>query len=225
MARKNGIDVVLHERDREIFRFVGEHETATFDQIRQKFWPGSTSPKTARDRLTLVYMEGFIMRYPYIFSPTGRSIRRYSITRRAATLLEGVTTARLYVGKLIDREVEAALKGVAARLELERRGYDVVGWISERELGRAQHRAIEAARMNGRLAMADAVSDGQALIRDGETGAIRAIDVEIDGQYWGRMLDEKVAAFADRPVFWVCPASRVVRVTAAATPNITVINL
>ena len=118
--------------------------------------------------------------------------------------LEPGTTERLYTGTLIPREVEGAIKGVDARLELERRGYRVQGWISERELQRAQHATIAAARREGRPATAAAISDGQAIIADGKTGEISPIDVEIDGQYYGKMLRQKVQGFGGRPVFWVC---------------------
>ena len=210
---------VIQDRDREIFRFLGEHETATFAQVRQKFWAASVTDKTAHDRLDKLRKEGYIVRHTYTTTTNGRTTTRYSITRKALRELEPATTERLYTGKLIDREVEQAIKGVEARLELERRGYQVTGWISERQLQRAQHVAIAHARRAGRPATAAAISDGQAIIADSKTGEIATIDVEIDGQYYGKMLCQKVQGFAGRPVFWACPPRRAALVRRAASPE------
>ena len=42
MRAKAARRFVIQDRDREIFRFLGEHETATFAQVRQKFWAASS---------------------------------------------------------------------------------------------------------------------------------------------------------------------------------------
>ena len=60
MATKSARRFVVQDRDREIFRFVGEHETATFTQVRQKFWAGSVTDKTAHDRLDKLRKEGYL---------------------------------------------------------------------------------------------------------------------------------------------------------------------
>ena len=225
MATKSARRFVVQDRDREIFRFVGEHETATFTQVRQKFWAGSVTDKTAHDRLDKLRREGYVMRHDYTISATGRTTTRYSLTRKAVRELEPATTAHLYTGTLIAREVEQAIKGVEARLELERRGYRVEGWISERELQRAQHAAIAQARREGKPATAEPISDGQAIIADPTTGEVTSVDVEIDGQYWGRMLREKMHGFTGRPLFWVCSPARAERVSRAASPNVKVITV
>ena len=225
MATKGVRRFVIQERDRDIFRFVGEHETATFGQVRRKFWAGSVTDKTAHDRLDKLRKEGYIVRHDYTASANGRTTSRYSLSRKALGECDPAIQDRLYTGKLIAREVEGAIKGVEARLELERRGYAVQGWISERQLQRAQHAAIAQARREGRPATAAPISDGQAIIADKTTGEISTIDVEIDGQYYGAMLRQKVAGFTGRSLFWACKPTRADVVQRAASPNIKVITI
>jgi hypothetical protein len=58
-------------------------------------------------------------------------------------------------------------------------------------------------------------------------GAITTLDVEIDGQYYGRMLRQKVAQYGQsgRPTLWVCTANRAATVQRATLmyPNIRVL--
>lgn len=72
------------------------------------------------------------------------------------------------------------------------------------------------------------IADARAIVQTAD-GAIQEIDIEIDGQYYGKMLQAKAASLccSSRPVVWACSTSRVAIVTRAVQdyPNITVMEL
>lgn len=73
------------------------------------------------------------------------------------------------------------------------------------------------------------IADARAVIQNRD-GAVQEIDIEIDGQYYGKMLEEKAASLgrSSRPVLWACSSpGRVASVTRAVQgyPNITVMQL
>lgn len=72
------------------------------------------------------------------------------------------------------------------------------------------------------------IADARVIVQMME-GAIQEIDIEIDGQYYGKMLQEKAASLgcSSRPVIWACSSGRVATVTRAVQgyPNITVMEL
>ena len=216
--------VIIQDRDRQIFRFVGEHETATFEQIKAKFWPSSANDETAKQRLDKLRRAGYIARHDYQ-PDVLHATSRYTITKKVLRETASENASRMYTGKLIEREITQAIKSVEARLELERRGYTVEGWISERQLQREQQAQIAQARKNGHHhPTAPAISDGQAVILNPD-GKVVCADVEIDGQYWGRMLTKKINGFAGRHVFWACTPERAERVQQAAGDNIKVVTV
>lgn len=210
--------LVITKRDRELFRFLGEHETATFDQIRQKFWPNSVTKQTAQDRLDKLRRDGLIQKFDYLPNDSSqKKLVRYQIKRAALQYLDAETASRLYTKPLQDHEVPQVIATVQARLELERQGYDVQGWISERELRREQHQDIANSQSY------DTIADGQVIVIDPSTGEVTRVDVEIDGQYYGKMLKKKLDCFSGREVIWATTPNRISYISKKVNQNIKVI--
>jgi hypothetical protein len=216
--------IILQERDWQLFIFLGQHETATFAQLKERFWPESWSSDTARDRLHKLRQAGFITCLDYRSTPQS-AISRYQITKLALKELPAEESSNLFTEEMLDREVEQAIKGVQTRLALEKLGYRVVGWISERQLAGQQQQGISRARSREESLSANSIADGVALIKNPGNGEVVKIEVEIMGQYGNRMIREKVAAFKGRPVFWAATSSQAGRVKQFLAPGMQLLEI
>ena len=100
-------------------------------------------------------------------------------------------------------------------------------WRGEREIRSAFRHAQNVATAGGLPAPRWEIADAQAVWTDA-AGQPHVLDVEIDGQYYGQMLQKKLARFgrSGRPTLWICDsARRAANVTraAAAWPTIRVL--
>jgi hypothetical protein len=104
-------------------------------------------------------------------------------------------------------------------------GAILVAWRSEHEL-RSEQRYWWQNPTAGRWSSTDEIPDGQAVLCAAD-GSLEYVDIEIDGQYFGRMLRQKAEYYGQRgcPTIWVCRAARVPIVQRATQmyPNIRVL--
>lgn len=247
---------VLTERDRDLLLFVGTQEVTSLEQLARRFWPEARL-STAQDRLTqLVRSEYLRSKRCYTRNAQKAGELVYSLTRKAVPLFSIAEQARLHVGLPPSNDIEHRLLANEVRLRLEEQLYAdggrLIGWHSERELradcGREVARRVRVtANMPAAkdLSTVNAhgagfkpgivgrkqldIADARAVIQSCD-GTIQEIDIEIDGQYYGRMLQEKAESLGrgSRPVLWACSGpGRVATVTRVVLgfPNITVMQL
>jgi hypothetical protein len=195
-------DVAITQRDRNLFNLLIQHETATEDQLFRKFWVNSVTKQTCRDRLNKLRAAGYLEVYfDYQPNPQRKPSRRYQVKGTVQQVIDSEHSSRLHRGLITEEEIIQAIDGVEARLVLEKQGHKVVEWINERELKSKQRRGI----VIGEIGKGESeISDGLAVIEDQATGKISYLEVELDsGNYYGKMLREKMAKFEGRNVAWI----------------------
>jgi hypothetical protein len=92
-----------------------------------------------------------------------------------------------------------------ALLKLEQewagQGKTIVNWKHEREIKSAlrhqQNDGVDTSQVE--------VGDAQAIVRDQTTGEIYDVEIEVDGEYYGKMIKNKIDRFAasNKPTIWV----------------------
>ena len=209
----------MENADRERIEFIGQHETATLKNVADKFYKGDI--EAARHRMDKLARVGLVAKHEERADPQHQHETRYQLKKAALRELDPERAERCYVGPISERGVQEALKGIRARLKLEAQGVIIKEWVSGRNLTRDQTTDF---RRNG---WSKRISDGQAIIVDPATGKTTAKDIEVDGQYHGKMLDSKMRGFEGREVIWACEPNRVARVSRAAAdyPNVTVMSI
>jgi DNA-binding PadR family transcriptional regulator len=228
---------VVTERDQALMRFIGEGGVATLDQLHRRHWPNA-QVQTARDRLSQLEKAGWIKSQPVSAGGRGNEIA-FTITKKGAALFPKSEAERFYIGLPSQGELKQQLTGQDARIQLERqlaeRGERLLYWKNEREIRSEFYR--EQAAYNKKYGYAhnkqhwgkpsiDDIADAQATIIDRD-GNEHTISIEIDGQYYGKMLDKKIAAFAkyggggsgSTHNLWVTTSNRAGRVGAALSAH------
>ena len=226
---------ILTERDRQILQFVGQGGVARLDQLRRRHWPDAQE-QTAHDRLDQLVKAGWLESQYCDQARDYNSGLVFTLTDKGAAHFTAAERKRFIIGLPTDREIHQQLVGQDTRLVLEQRlaerGQRLLQWKSERELrsefysdqarynrkhGRAWN--TPAPRYTGRP-RADDLYDAQALI-EGSDGQERQLGIEIDGQYYGKMLAAKIASFTarpDQPIIWATTsrlrAERIAQATA-----------
>jgi hypothetical protein len=230
------------ERDREVVRFIGWGGVASLAQLHAKFWL-VRQLSTCRSRLLQLEKVGWLeSRYSDVLKPTCPQLI-FSITPKAAANFSADEHSRMLVGLPASHELKQQLIAQTARLRLEQdlaeQGQRVVEWLNEHDLRReyatiappgqsrqtsaVNYHQIGAAHSEGIHSLVAEIADARAIIVD-RAGRHSAIDIEIDGYYYGRMLDEKLAGLerSPRPVIYVTWQSRADHLKAAlqAYPNL-----
>ncbi len=228
---------VVTERDQELMRFIGQGGVATLDQLHRRHWPNA-QVQTARDRLSQLEKAGWIRAQPVSAGGQGNEIA-FTLTRKGAALFPKSEAERFYIGLPSVSELKQQLRGQDARIQLERylvqRGERLLYWKSEREIRSEFYRELFAYNKKYGYAFnkkhwdrpsVDDIADAQATVIDTE-GNERIINIEIDGQYYGKMLDKKIEAFAkygggsssSAQSMWVTTPNRAERVGAALSAH------
>jgi len=227
MARKYAAKR-LTERDLAILQWIGRSGIAGEQQIMRRFWPGCRE-ETARDRLRQLVKAGHLT--PHICDVRWPGEAVYSLTAKGRLQFDPSERTRLHLGLPTAGEIRQQLIAQDTYLYLEEqaraRGEHLTDWRAERELRGDFRRGQTDAERDGQDAPDWEIADAQAVI-EGADGARQALDLEIDGQYYGRMLREKVGRFGagGRPTLWVCSSKRraaAVQKIAAPYTNIRVV--
>jgi hypothetical protein len=211
----------ITERDRQILQWTGRHGLASDEQLARRFWSGKRV-STARDRLAQLAKAGYLEQHACDARKPGERV--YSLTRQGRLLFTGAERERLQVGLPAPGEIKQQLLAQEAYMRLEdqvaEEGHRLAYWRSERELRGEFRRAQQSAEQEHKEAPDWEIADAQAVITDGNGEVVEEVDVEIDGQYYGKMLRAKAARFGrgGRPTVWVCEPHRAKIVQGAIRP-------
>lgn len=220
----------LTARDRELLRWIGQAGIAGEGQIHRRYWAGKRLG-TAQDRLLQLRKAGLVEQQRCDVARPGETV--YTLTRKGRLLFERAERPRLHVGLPAPQEIKQQLVAQDAYIriaaEVQAAGGTWGDWRGERELRREFRLAQQAATATGHPAPTWEIADAQAVWTDA-AGTACVTDIEIDGQYYGKMLARKLARFgtSGRPTVWICDnprrAANVTR-AAAAWPTIRVITV
>jgi hypothetical protein len=219
----------LMARDLAILRWVGRGGMAAESQIAGRFWPGCRTA-TARDRLRQLVKADYLARHicdarrpgevVYTLTPRGR---RFFPPDEQRTLQIGLPAAGARRQQLVAQDAYQYLEQ-----EAHAQGGHLVAWQGEAALRSAFNRTGHA-DPHQTLAGPTEIPDAQVQIASAN-GHPRTYDIEIDGQYHGQMLRQKLDGFGTggRPTLWICTSplrAAHIRQAAARYPNIRVIAL
>jgi hypothetical protein len=226
MARRNAAHQ-LTDRDRAILCWIGQAGIATVDQVARFAWPGR-SMETARDRLRRLVKAGYLQQTTCDARQPGEPV--YTLTRAGWLMFPRQERERLRIGLPLPYERMQQLLSQEAYLRLAAEaqfaGGTLVAWRSERELRGDLREPGHTPAPIGQHPPLEEIPDGQAVITNAD-GTIMTFDVEIDGQYYGRMLLQKAQHYGQggHPTIWVCTAKRapIVQRATRAYPNIRVL--
>jgi hypothetical protein len=198
---------VVTDRDRAVLRDIGQNGIATFAYIKAHYWPDQLG-RTCRERLSLMEKAGWITKEYVSLRKPGELT--FSLTRLGAEHFTRPEQQRFMLGPLARHEVRQQLDALDARVALVRQyetlGFRLLDWQNEREL-----------RSRQTSTAGDEIADCLAYFVNDATGQVVELDIEIDGQYFGRMLEKKIAVLAatGRPSVWATSASRAERIRQA----------
>lgn len=204
--KKVGHAKTLTERDHQVLRWVGQGGVAGLGQLHRRFWP-QAKERTAQERLNQLVAAGYMERQYTNTRRPGETV--YGLCRKGAAMFSKLEQTRLTVGLPNRQEMKQQLLAQATRLILEQkqaeRGGKLVEWLNEHRLRSLQRREQIASgeSISAPLEFED-IADAQAILTD-EHGETSCLDIEIDGQYYGQMLKNKIASLASsgRPILWV----------------------
>lgn len=198
----------ITDRDRQIMLRIGEGGLLTFSQIKHLFWP-EAKEQTALDRLTQLVKAGYLLDYQArVGQRPGQPLTPiYVLTKKGAANFEKLVQQRLSIGLPAAHELKQQILAQEARIKLEQqlteRGAKLLQWRNEHDLRGEAVRDKMKGKKIGFGKMAD-IADAAAIIENAD-GTTEQLDIEIDGQYYGQMLKNKIAKFgrAGKPVLWV----------------------
>lgn len=217
MPRKTTL--ILTVRDLSVLRQVGSSRIATLEQLARWFWPDATIT-SARSRLRSLAEVGYLeSKWSY---RNRQPVLAYTLTAAGYMQLPVVIRPRVRVGWPSMGELTQQLLANDALFTIERklkaRGAQLIDWRSVYELRAEYASTASHTWRDGGNPHRDNIADAEMHI---ETLAGRQVwDVEIDGCYYGQMLDGKAKAMAKsgKPTLWVCEQSRAARVRRATEP-------
>jgi hypothetical protein len=211
--------IIATERDLMVLRDIGQNGIAPFAYIKAHYWPDQQG-RTCRERLTRMERAGWITK-EYV------SLRRpgeltFSLTRLGAGHFTLPERQRFMIGPLARHEIRQQLDALDARVVLvnqyEAQGFRLLDWKNEREL-----RSYQTSTAG------EEIADCQATFVNDSTAQVVELDIEIDGQYYGQMLQKKIGVLAatGRPSIWATSAARADRIRQAVAEysNISVLVL
>jgi len=209
--------IVLTDRDREILKFIGQGGLASLGQLHLKFWLPAKE-RTAQARLGELIRAGYIASQQVHVREAGEQV--FTLTRKGAAEFNDLERRSFIIGLPAHHELKQQLVGQDLRLAIEKelaeRGLKLTDWQNERQLRSNQRRQEEHTRKAKGWVKAinsEDIPDARAIIQSAE-GVSGELDIEIDGQYFGKMLSEKIKSLAKsgRPMLWATSATRVGRI-------------
>ena len=210
---------IATERDREIMWLAGTNGIIGFGQIKNQFFNLATD-KTARARLSQLEKSGWLESFRTDARTRGELV--FKLTEMGEKLFSRAERVRFMTARA--QEYKQQLAAIDARFklanQLEARGARLIDWKNEHELkseyARLKHVENVPQWQLDRLEMADA----RAIIQEGNGQEVE-IDVEIDGAYYGKQLQEKVEKMGrgERPTLWVTTPDRAAKISGAIAPQ------
>ncbi len=197
-------------------QLLGTDGVADLKTIHERFWP-EAKVQTCRDRLTQLEKAGWLQSH-FVDTKRTKNELVFTLTNKGAKQHFNQVERKYMITRLpAYNEVHQQLMAQRARFKLEEqlreRGLELVGWNNEHKL-RSQARLQQhpGTRAWGGLA---GVADACALIVNPATGAYFEQMVEVDGQYYGKMLRQKIAGItrAGRSTLWVTTPDRANRIS------------
>lgn len=191
----------LTERDLKVLEWIGCCGGDELRHISARYWP-LCKPHTADVRLMKLVTEGYLS----VTRDRRDVTRTFFLTEKAAKSLPGVSRLHLQIGvgpdvtRAQSRMLPMAISTIEANARAQ--GGELIYWRTEREVRAALlRRKVD----NEELSMAD----GQAVIR-GADGRFHELNVEIDGEYYGKMLTEKLEKLTEhrQATLWCCTRAR-----------------
>lgn len=210
----------LTPRDLTVLHWIGQAGIAALDQVARFGWAGRRV-YSVQDRLNQLVKAGYLQSTTCDARQPGEQV--YALTQAGWRLFTPQEREQLRIGlpAVKERKQQLLAQEAYLRLAAEARaaGGMLVAWRSERDLRGEVRRGQQATAHAPDSPVADEIADGQAVIATAD-GTTQEVDVEIDGQYYGRMLRQKAAAFGQggRPTIWVCTANRARAVQQATRP-------
>ena len=210
---------IATDRDLAVLRDIGQNGIATFAYIKAYYWPDQLG-WTCRERLTQMERAGWITKEYISLRKPGELT--FSLTQLGAEHFTRPESQRFMIGPLARHEIRQQLDALEARVALTKQydalGFRLLDWKNEREL-----------RSRQTSTAGTEIADCLASFVNDSTGQVVELDIEIDGQYFGKMLEKKIAVLAatGRPSVWATSAGRAgrIRQAVAAFPNISVLVL
>ena len=221
----------LTDRDLAILRWIGFGGIASLEQLAVRFWQSSNQITTAKARLARLEGAGLLRRA--WCHKRGKPELVYTLTARGVKELPPIVQDRVRPGWPPSGEIVQQLMANDAQALIERelqpKGARIIEWRTARELRAEYGKEVARANYEGRNLPHTEIADAQIEIQ-AKDGSKTIVDIELDGQYFGRMLEEKMKGFGkqkSRRVWWVCTAARSNIISAAALPyrNIRVVVL
>jgi DNA-binding PadR family transcriptional regulator len=207
MTNTKKVDFKIMEHDLEVLKFIGKGGLASHSQVHAKFWP-IAKEQTCLERLEKLQKAGYLKSQLIdIVNPKREKI--YLLTPDGSKLFSRAIQDRFFKN-VTNSEIKQQLLAQDALLRLEKewaeQGKVIVNWKHERELkselSHQQRKGIDTRQVE--------VGDAQATVRDDATGEIYQVEIEVDGEYYGKMLNGKIDRFAasNKPTIWVTTPDR-----------------
>jgi hypothetical protein len=224
MTKTKNPAFTIMERDLEVLKFIGKGGLASVSQINTKFWPGAKE-QTCLDRLERLQKAGYL-KCQIITTLNPKGERVFSLQSESYKLFSQAIQSRFFKN-VTNSEVKQQLLVQEALLKLEKewaeQGKVIVNWKHEREL----KGELKRQQINGVDTSQVEVADAQAIVRDDATGELYEVEIEVDGEYYGKMLKSKIDRFAasNKPTIWVTTPDRAEMITNKISnhPNISLL--
>lgn len=210
---------IATERDIEIMRLAGNNGIIGFKQIKREFFE-LASDKTARERLSQLEKAGWIANFRSDARERGELV--FKLTDEGRKLFSKVERDLFMTAR--PTEYKQQLNAIDARYQLKQqldeRGAKLIDWKNEHQLkseyGHLKHVEGVPQWQLDRLEIADA----RATVEEADGQQVE-IDIEIDGAYYGKQLDEKIGKMANgsRPALWVTTPNRAERIANEIAPH------
>lgn len=200
-------------RATEILEFIGTDGIASLESLHLKFWPAQ-SLGTCRKYLNQLENTGWLKSYFIHVCKPGQLC--FTLTAKGAKEnFSQAARTNLMVGLPANIEIKQQLLAQQARLELEKqlaaKGARIIEWLNERQLRRETVRNIKSG-ISTLYALND-IADARMTVQSQE-GRIYRQEIEIDGEYYGQMLKNKIEAYRRKgsPMLWVTTSNRANRI-------------
>jgi Replication-relaxation len=209
MAKHNPIAKILTERDYALMRFIGSGGVATLNQIQRKFW-ADAKERTCRERLLQLEKTGYLKTYFVDARIGGEQV--FIITPQGAKQFSQMERKFFFTSLPAKHELKQQLIAQDVRLKLEQdltaQGKKLTVWKNEHQLRSEVYHATGI-----KFGNSAGIPDARAVIEDSK-GKIEEIDIEVDGGYFGKMLNAKLDALVHggRAGIWVTTKGRANRI-------------
>jgi DNA-binding PadR family transcriptional regulator len=179
----------IMERDLEVLKFIGKGGIASLSQIHTRFWSGAKE-STCYQRLHVLKKAGLVR----------SEMATDHLGKDTLVLLLQPAAYNLFGRAIQDRFFTNIT------------GKSIENWTTEREIKRelAKKQYQNKGKSKSVKTSQVEVADAQALIRDDISGELYEVEVELDGFYYGKMLQGKIDRFAasKKPTIWVTTPDR-----------------